>query len=471
MSKMSWSSSTWSRRPRIWKPILKTPGIGIANLASAHPQPGLKINQDRLLDAIHTTSRWGQGPRWGKGESNTGVSRLALSDSDKDARDWFVHTTKSLGCHVKVDAMGNIFAVRPGRRSRELLPTCAGSHLDTQPTGGRYDGILGVCAGLEMLKVLHEEHIETDFPVGVVNWTNIPPGPGPDSLELAEVALYSEEGARFPISMVASGVWAGKISLERAHNLKEVGNGRRTMKQELDRIGYLGPMNASYQDMPLGGPRLEAAKQKVGVVQGVQAYRASNPSDMERRWETAILQSCQIFQLPYKHADFWHTISVYGQDCHTGTTDFANRADALLTAAKLILHSHNMAARKDALASTGIIRVEPGSTNTVPGRAQFSLDIRAGDDNTLMNLEEQLKRDFYKIAEGTSVDGMNDSGVTGRPCSAEWTLDAPSSAVQFDSNCIDCVRQSAEGLLGQDSLQDMISGAGGHLLKSKSLFG
>lgn len=130
-----------------------------------------------------------------------------------------------------------------------------------------------------------------------------------------------------------------------------------------------------------------------------------------------------------------------------------------------------MAARKDTLASTGIIRVEPGSTNTVPGRAQFSLDIRAGDDNTLMNLEEQLKQDFYKIAEGTSVDGMNDSGVTGRPCSAEWTLDAPSSAVQFDSNCIDCVRQSAEGLLGQDSLQDMISGAGGHLLESEPLCG
>ena len=98
------------------------------------------------------------------------MSRLALSDADKEARDWFVHTTRSIGCDVTVDSMGNIFAVRPGR-NRGFPPTCAGSHLDTQPTGGRYDGILGVCAGLEMLKVLHEHKIETHYPVGVVNWT------------------------------------------------------------------------------------------------------------------------------------------------------------------------------------------------------------------------------------------------------------------------------------------------------------
>ena len=98
------------------------------------------------------------------------MSRLALSDADKMARDWFVHETKSLGCDVTVDKMGNIFAFRRGRK-QGFPPTCAGSHLDTQPTGGRYDGILGVCAGLEMLKVLHEQKIETYFPVGVINWT------------------------------------------------------------------------------------------------------------------------------------------------------------------------------------------------------------------------------------------------------------------------------------------------------------
>lgn len=202
------------------------------------------------------------------------MSRLALSDSDRLAREWFVETTKSLGCNISVDSMGNIFAVRKGRCRGP--PTCAGSHLDTQPTGGRYDGILGVCAGVEMLKVLQEQGIETEYPVGVINWTN-------------------EEGARFPISMVASGVWAEKIPLERAHSIHEVGDAKRTMKQELGRIGFLGTMDTSYKAMPIGahfelhieqGPRLEAHSQKIGIVHGVQAYR-------------------------------WHTVTVNGRDCHS----------------------------------------------------------------------------------------------------------------------------------------------------------
>ncbi|KAL8983135.1 MAG: hypothetical protein Q9205_002538 [Flavoplaca limonia] len=335
----------------------------------------------------------------------TGMSRLALSDADKMARDWFVHETKSLGCDVTVDKMGNIFAFRRGRK-QGFPPTCAGSHLDTQPTGGRYDGILGVCAGLEMLKVLHEQKIETYFPVGVINWTN-------------------EEGARFPISMVGSGVWAGEIPLEKAHDLKEVGGDRRTLKEELERIGYLGKNEAAYQAIPLGGPRLQAGKKRIGIVHGVQAYR-------------------------------WHTITVKGQDC--------NRSDALLTAAKLILHSHRMAVKYDALASTGIIRASPGSTNTVPGRVQFSLDIRAAKDEVLMDLEKHLKSDFDEINHGNPLNGLNNGlEVIGRPCTINWALESPSRATKFDSNCIDCVRQSAEDLLGppcSDSVQEMNSGAG-----------
>ncbi|KAL8858050.1 MAG: hypothetical protein Q9178_005375 [Gyalolechia marmorata] len=290
------------------------------------------------------------------------MSRLALSDADKEARDWFVHTGKSLGCNITIDQMGNVFAVRPGRKNG-FPPTCAGSHLDTQPTGGRYDGILGVCAGLEMIKVLHEHKIETHFPVGVVNWTN-------------------EEGARFPISMVASGVWAGEIPLEKAHNLKEVGGNRRTMKQELERIGYLGKKDASHHALPLA----------------------------------------------------------------------------------LILHSHRLAIRYDALASTGIIHAKPGSTNTVAGRVQFSLDIRASKDDVLLDLEKQLKSDFDQIVKGNPMNGLNDGlEVIGRPCTLEWTLDAPSRATKFDDGCISCVRQSAEDLLGaasKERIQEMILGAG-----------
>jgi acetylornithine deacetylase/succinyl-diaminopimelate desuccinylase-like protein len=121
------------------------------------------------MEDLHYTCRWGTGKGWGNGSTETGMARLALSDDDKKARDWFVETTKKLGCSVTVDAMGNTFAVRSGRRDGP--PTCAGSHLDTQPTGGRYDGILGIHAGVEMLKVLEENKVQTEYPVGVVNWT------------------------------------------------------------------------------------------------------------------------------------------------------------------------------------------------------------------------------------------------------------------------------------------------------------
>ncbi|KAL8873453.1 MAG: hypothetical protein Q9174_001083 [Haloplaca sp. 1 TL-2023] len=205
--------------------------------------------------------------------------------------------------------------------------------------------------------------------------------------------------------MVASGVWAGDIPLEKAHGLREV--------------------------MIEQGPRLEAENHKIGVVQGVQAYR-------------------------------WYTITIKGQDCHTGTTDFANRADALFTAAKMMLHSRSLAISRKALASTGIIKVAPGSTNTVPGWVQFSLDIRAAEDDILMGMEQQLMYDFDWIAKGTPVDGLPEGGIKGRPCTVEWTLDSPSAATKFDRSCIDCVRQGAKGLLGNKSaylVQDMTSGA------------
>ena len=183
------------------------------------------------------------------------MARLSLDDSDKQVRDWFIAYAKSLGLKTSIDQMGNLFAIRPGRNN-DLPPVMMGSHLDTQPTGGRYDGILGVTAGVEMLRVLAENWTETEYPVGVVNWTN-------------------EEGARFPMSMVSSGVWAGDIPLERAHNLQEVGGGTATMKSELQRIGYLGSTPASHKSIPMAahfelhieqGPILEAMNGKIGKV-------------------------------------------------------------------------------------------------------------------------------------------------------------------------------------------------------------
>ncbi|KAI0545013.1 hypothetical protein F4679DRAFT_491812 [Xylaria curta] len=377
-----------------------------------------KVNHGRLMETLHETCSWGTGKRWGSGPNETGMSRLALSDTDKKVRDWFVETTSSLGCDVKVDAMGNIFAVRPGRR--DGLATFAGSHLDTQPSGGRYDGILGVQAGIEMLRVLKDHQAETEFPVGVVNWTN-------------------EEGARFPISMVSSGVWAEDIPLETAHNLREVGGGTATMKSELERIGYLGSIPASYRSMPMAahfelhieqGPLLEAEKQKVGVVHGVQAYR-------------------------------WFTVDVAGRDAHTGTTPLGNRADAMLLAARLIAHSHRLATKHSALASTGILTLTPGSTNTIPGHVSFTLDVRAPADSTVDAMEADLKRDFAALAAGENIGGLLDGATPSKPLEVSWRTDSVSPATQFHPDCIAAVRASAEAVTGDSKLvRDMTSGAG-----------
>ncbi|KAI1097545.1 amidase [Jackrogersella minutella] len=378
----------------------------------------LKVQPRRLMETLHGTCSFGTGKRWGNANIETGMARLSLSDSDKQARDWFVETAKALGCTVTVDAMGNIFAVRPGRR--EGPATFAGSHLDTQPTGGRYDGILGVLSGIEMLKVLQDHQWETEFPVGVVNWTN-------------------EEGARFPLSMVSSGVWAEEVPLERAHNLQEVGGGTATMKYELERIGYLGSTPASYRSMPMAahfelhieqGPILETEQQKVGVVKGVQAYK-------------------------------WFTINVKGRDAHTGTTPLSSRADAMLLAARLITHSHRIATVHSALASTGILTLSPGSTNTIPGHVRFTLDVRAPSDATVEAMEADLKRDFAKLAACDDLDGSLANSTPGKPLDVAWRTDFVSPATNFHPDCIAAVRASAEAVTGSSSLvRDMTSGAG-----------
>jgi hydantoinase/carbamoylase family amidase len=346
------------------------------------------------------------------------MKRLALSDADKSARDWFVSTTEALGCKVTIDAMGNTFAVRPGLRNDEP-PTFVGSHLDTQPTGGRYDGILGVTAGVEMLRVLADTWTETEYPVGIVNWTN-------------------EEGARFPKSMVSSGVWAGDIPVETAHNLREVSPGTATMAEELKRIGYLGSTPASHEAMPMAahfelhieqGPLLEMSNKKIGVVTGVQAYK-------------------------------WLTVTVQGRDTHTGTTDLKSRADALLIASKLILHSHRLATANNALASTGILNLTPGSTNTVPGSVTFSLDVRAPKDSTVAIMMDLIHRDFPAIAAGENILDSNLGCTPGLPLSVSITEDFSSPATTFHSDCISAVRQSAHQLVGHSKVMEMTSGAG-----------
>jgi hydantoinase/carbamoylase family amidase len=230
------------------------------------------------------------------------------------------------------------------------------------------------------------------------------------------------------MTMLSSGVWAEAIPLETAHNLKEVGGNGVTLRSELERHGYLGHTPASYRSTPMSahfelhieqGPILEMEKQKIGVVNGVQAYK-------------------------------WYTIEVEGRAAHTGTTPYGARADALLGAARMIAHSNNVGHKLSALASTGILKLEPGSTNTVPNKVSFSLDIRAPEDSTVEAMEAQLKKDFATLAAEEPV-----------ALSVSWRTDSNSPAVKFHKDCIGVVRESAEAILGDSSLyQDMTSGAG-----------
>ncbi|KAJ5532878.1 hypothetical protein N7494_009430 [Penicillium frequentans] len=414
--------------PHLYKPFSTTVYRAMLTTEMSEAEvSALRANKERLAIDLHESCKWGFGIRWGEGSTDTGMQRLALSEEDKSVRDWFIQTMKDLKCQITIDEMGNIFAVRPGRRT-DVPATFIGSHLDTQPTGGRYDGILGVLSGVEAIKRMDELGLETEGGVGVVNWTN-------------------EEGARFPISMIASGVWAEFIPLSQAHELKEVptvaslptaSSAPDTMKSALEKIGYLGSVPCSYKTTPMAahfevhieqGPHLVSAGQRVGVVTAVQAYR-------------------------------WFRLNVIGRDTHTGTTAFEHRADALYAFAQMMVRAREVAASKGCLASVGIIEAKPGSVNTVPGTVSFSLDIRGPESALVVEVENQLRSDFDAIAaaEGAGI---------GKPCRVEWTLDFDSPAVKFHEDCIDCVQESAHAVVADEPVADtkslvrtIMSGAG-----------
>lgn len=258
----------------------------------------------------------------------------------------------------------------------------------------------------------------------------------------------SEEGARFPISMVSSGVWAGKIPLNKAWNQKEVPTAvspptaistPETMKSALEKIGYLGSTPCSHESYPMAahfelhieqGPHLISSGQRIGVVTAVQAYR-------------------------------WYRITVTGRDCHTGTTAFEHRADALYASARMMVRAREVAAAHGCLASVGIVDAKPGSVNTVPGLVSFSLDIRGPETAAVDVVDKELRKEFDAIA---ATEGQ---GV-GKPCRVKWTLDFDTPATKFHPDCIDCVEQSAEAVVAQDPsvrepkalIRRMMSGAG-----------
>ncbi|KAI5919384.1 hydantoinase/carbamoylase family amidase [Camillea tinctor] len=380
--------------------------------ASNGASSGLKINAARLVDTIHHTCQWGAAHRYGDDPTQTGMARLALSDDDFRVRQWFATETQKLGCDLKVDKMGNMFARRAGALGSKSPMTAMGSHLDTQPRGGRYDGILGVVSAVEVLRTLHENNYKTQYDVGVVNWTN-------------------EEGARFPKSMVSSGVWAGEIPLEAAWGLADIFDPNVTIKSELERHGFVGEISCSSDastGFPLGahfelhieqGPILEESGKKVGVVQGAQAYR-------------------------------WLTITIIGRDAHTGTTPLKSRKDPLLAAAKMIASSNAIAKKLGALASTGVLKIPPNSsTNTLASQVSFTLDIRHPKDEVVAQLYNECLESFKEIAQ-----------EDGKGVELKYTLDTDSPAVQFNKDCIRAVEEAATSTVGAENIIPIVSGAG-----------
>ncbi|KAH7393070.1 hypothetical protein BKA66DRAFT_411274 [Pyrenochaeta sp. MPI-SDFR-AT-0127] len=363
----------------------------------------LKINGERLNNNLQSTCS-----QWGALSTGTGMCRLTLSQEDKKVREWLVAECKDLGCEIRVDQMGNIFAIRPGR-VKDKSPIGMGSHLDTQPAGGRYDGILGVQAALEVLRTLHENDIQTHCPIALIDWTN-------------------EEGARFPGAMMASGVWSTKSStpLEVCWNTKDKEG--MLMKDALQEIGYLGETLCDYRENGLGchfelhieqGPILEKESKSVGVVTSVQGMK-------------------------------WFAVRVEGVEGHSGTTPMPGRADALVTASRLITAVRDTARTTElGVATVGVISSDTASQATIPAGIDFIIDIRCSTDE----LVDQLASSTFKAFDDIIAE---ESNGTSYKITRSWGL--PESV--FHPNCIDAVRISAIKSVGETQIMDMKSRAG-----------
>jgi N-carbamoyl-L-amino-acid hydrolase len=330
-----------------------------------------------------------------------GVCRLALTDLDKQARDLFVQWCEEAGCTVKVDQMGNIFARRPGRNNH-LAPVGTGSHLDSQPTGGRFDGVYGVLAGLEVIRSLNDHGIETERPVEASVWTN-------------------EEGSRFAPAMVASGVYAGVFTLE--YGLSRADAEGKTMGEELKRIGYAGsepvggrPVHAFFETHIEQGPILEAEGQTIGVVTDAQGQR-------------------------------WYELLLTGQDSHAGPTPMPVRRDALLGAAKVIqlVNQIGLAHAPVAVSTVGMLKVFPNSRNVIPGKVFLTVDFRCPDNDELAKMDAELQAGVAKIAAESRLE---------HDLKQIFQYDC----VHFDESCVAMVREGARKL--GYTTRNIVSGAG-----------
>jgi len=356
----------------------------------------LTVNGERLWASLMELARIGA-------TAKGGVCRLAASDLDGEARQLFIRWCEEAGCTVAIDHIGNIFARRPGRNPA-LPPVMAGSHLDTQPTGGRFDGAYGVMAGLEIVRTLNDLGYQTEAPLEIVAWTN-------------------EEGSRFSPAMVGSGVFAGVFDLDAALATRDNNAPALTLGAELERIGFAGPAPvggrpvAAYFEAHIEqGPILEAAGLPVGIVTGAQGQR-------------------------------WYEITVTGQEAHAGPTPMPRRRDALVGAARMIdaVNRIGHAHAPYACATVGFVQVSPNSRNTIPGHVFFTVDFRHPDDAVLTAMDGELRASCAEAAASQSLEAAVE----------EFWYFPPTP---FDSRLVGAVREAARAQ-GYPH-QDIISGAG-----------
>ena len=353
----------------------------------------LKIDAERLWGGLMETAAIGATPKGG-------ICRLTLTDLDRAVRDWFRSQAQALGCRVTVDDMGVMFARRDGQH--DVPPIAMGSHLDTQPTGGKFDGVLGVLGALEALRALVEAGYETHAPIEVINWTN-------------------EEGSRFAPAMIASGVFGGVFTRDWAAARTDRAGVR--FGEALEAIGYRGPercgahpLSAFFELHIEQGPILEAEAKEIGVVTGVQGMR-------------------------------WFESTIVGQESHTGTTPMDRRKNALLGAARLVerIDAIAHAYPPHAVGTVGLIEVKPNSRNVVPGEVFLTIDLRHPETAVLDAMERAVMQAVREVCDPLGLAGT----VTNI-----W--DEPPT--RFDPGCIAAVRRAAE--TSGYSFRDMVSGAG-----------
>ncbi|WP_136807678.1 Zn-dependent hydrolase [Desulfosediminicola flagellatus] len=302
----------------------------------------IRINQKRLQRRLEEMAMFGK-------TAAGGVSRIALTEEDKLGRETLITWLKEEQCEVHIDAMGNIFGVYPGK-NRALAPVLTGSHNDTQPKGGRFDGTLGVIAGVEVISTLRENSIKLERDVILANWTN-------------------EEGTRFTPGCTGSGVWSGKLSQEEMYLLKDQEG--KTFGEELEKIGFKGsaqypplPLHAAFELHVEQGPVLDSSDVTIGIPEGIVSPR-------------------------------WYDVDIYGEANHAGSTPMLCRQDALYAFSKIHQRIRDLAVEAgEVVATVGQITASPNSRNVIASHVHFTIDVRGWDvaktDNVCAGIEEAI---------------------------------------------------------------------------------